>query len=218
MKEKLSPWEKAYRKVKCLWGLKPEPMLMEYSRIIPKGYVLDLGIGEGRNSLTFAELGYQVEGFDISSTAIKHCIETAKKANLKIKAKVGNLKNITITKEKYTLIIAAWVLNFFKKADIAKIITRIRKGVKKNGFVYISVFSLDDPGYRKAKDKFKEIETNTFYLPKRDYFTHYFTKNEILSLFDIFKVIYCAEGTELDMEHGEPHNHGFIIYLGQKVK
>ncbi len=209
-------WEEAYKSVESLWGLKPERVLVDYGSLVPEGNVLDLGMGEGRNSFLFAEMGYEVEGFDISPTAIHRCIERAKDRNLKVKAQVKDLREVNILQGRYSLIIAAWVLNFFKKTETEEIIHKIKNGLKENGFVYISMFSVHDPGYERAKKRLRAVEENTFYSEKKDYFIHYFTEEELLSLFSDFKTVYCAKGIELDIEHGEPHYHGFIKYMGQK--
>lgn len=216
MMEKSPSWEEAYRNVESLWGLKPDRILLEYASLIPKGSVLDLGIGEGRNALFFAKMGYVVEGVDISRTAVQRCMERARKASLEVNAEVRDLKKVYIPEGRYSLIIAAWVLNFIKKIEVEEIIGKIKKGLKKDGFVYMGVFSLDDPGYGRAKKNLEVAEENTFYSPKSDSFFHYFTKNEVLSLFADFKVIYCVVGKGLDIGHGEPHYHGFIEYMGQK--
>jgi len=212
----LSAWEEAYRSVKSLWGLKPDHVLIDYGSLVPKGNVLDLGMGEGRNSFFFAKMGYEVEGFDISQTAIERCIKMAKNENLKVKAEAKDLREVDIPKGRYSLIIAAWVLNFFKKPEAEEIIRKIKEGLKRNGLVYIAIFSLDDPGYEKAKNRLELVGENTFYSSRRDSFIHYFKEEEFLSLFSDFKTVYHAKGTGLDLEHGEPHYHGFIDYMGQK--
>ncbi len=212
-----SSWEEAYRSVESLWGLKPDRTLMEYAKIVPEGVVLDLGIGEGRNALFFAKMGYEVEGVDISQTAIEKCLQRAETQNLKVKAEIKDLKEMGIAQGKYSLIIAAWVLNFLRKAEADKIADKIKNGLKKDGLVYVGIFSPSDPGYQRAKETLKEVEENTFYSEKRKSFIHYFTRDEIVSLFNGFKIIYFVEGTGLDIEHGEPHYHGLIEYMGQKV-
>lgn len=218
MMEKLPAWEEAYRSVETLWELKPDHILLEYAGLIPEGSVLDLGIGEGRNALFFAKMGYEVEGIDISQTAVERCIGRAEKARLKVKAEVGDLRELGIPQGRYSLVIAAWVLNFFKKSEAEEIVEKMKKGLKKDGFVYMGVFSVDDPGYERAKKRLEMVEENTFYSRKRNSFIHYFTREEILSLFAGLKVVYCATGTGLDVGHGEPHYHGFIEYMGQKCK
>lgn len=212
-----SSWEDAYRSVESLWGLKPDRTLTEYAKIVPEGVVLDLGIGEGRNALFFAKMGYEVEGVDLSQTAIERCLQRAEAQNLKVKAEVEDLKETEITQGKYTLIIAAWVLNFLRKTEVYKIVDKIKDGLKKDGLVYVGAFSPSDPGYQRAKKTLKEVEENTFYSEKRKSFIHYFTRNEIASLFNGFRIIYFVEGTGLDIEHGEPHYHGLIEYVGQRA-
>lgn len=210
----MSAWEEAYASVESLWGLKPDRILTEYANLVPKGRVLDLGIGEGRNSLFFAKMGYEVEGVDISKTAIDRCIERARNANLKVKAEIRDLKEIEIIPGRYSLIIASWVLNFFKKTEVEQIIEKIKHGLKQDGFVYIGVFSLEDPGYKRAKERLDEVEENTFYSMRRNSFVHYFTKEEVLSLFTDLKIIHWATGVALGLNHGDPHYHGFIEYVG----
>lgn len=212
-----SSWEDAYRSVESLWGLKPDRPLIEYAKVVPKGVILDLGIGEGRNALFFAKMGYEVEGVDISQTAIERSLQRAETENLRIKAKVKDLKEIEIAQGKYSLIIAAWVLNFLRKTEADKIVNKIKNGLKKDGLVYVGAFSPSDPGYQRAKEILKEVEENTFYSEKRESFIHYFTRNEIASFFNGFRIIYFVEGTGLDIEHGEPHYHGLIEYVGQRT-
>ena len=212
----LSSWEEDYRSVKSLWGLEPDHVLAKYSRLIPRGNVLDLGIGEGRNALFFAKMGYEVEGVDISSTAIERCAERAKNANLRIKLDVKDLRETDIPEGRYSLIIAAWVLNFFKRIEIEEIVKDVKNGLKGGGFFYTGVLSVEDPGYESAKKDLPLLEENTFFSEKRGLCMHYFTKDEILSLVSDFKIIHCSEGRELDLSHGEPHYHGFIEIMGQK--
>lgn len=212
-----SSWEDAYRSVESLWGLKPDRTLIEYAKIVPKGVILDLGIGEGRNALFFAKMGYEVEGADISQTAIERCLQRAETQNLKVKAEVKDFREKDIPLGKYSLIIAAWVLNFFRKTEVETIVEKIKNGLKKDGVVYLGVFSPSDPSCQRAKENLKEVEENTFYSAKRDSYFHYFTRDEIQSLFDGFKTVYFIEGMQLDLEHSEPHYHGLIEYLAQKT-
>lgn len=209
-------WEEAYKRAECLWGLKPDDALVNYASLVPKGKILDLGIGEGRNALFFALMGYEVEGVDLSRTAVERCIERAKAQNLKVKAEVRDLREVRIPEGSYSLIIAAWVLNFFKRSETDRMIDRIKAGVKKDGLIYLGVFSIDDPGYERAKARLKPVEGHTFYSPKMDSYIHYFTRDEIDSSFADFKTILFSSGIELDITHDQPHHHGFIKYLGQK--
>lgn len=196
-------------------GLKPDPILVKYAGLVPKGNVFDLGIGEGRNALFFAKRGYQVEGIDLSPTAVERCIQRAQKADLEVEAEVGDLREVGIPEGRYSLIIAAWVLNFIKRKEAEEIIRKMKNGLKNEGLIYLAVFSVDDPGHEKAEKNLQVVGENTFYSKKKDYYIHYYTKEEVLSIFSDLKVIYCTQGTALDFQHGTPHYHGFVVYTGQ---
>ncbi|MHA1961048.1 MAG: class I SAM-dependent methyltransferase [Candidatus Thorarchaeota archaeon] len=195
MTKDASSWERAYREVSSLWGLEPDWRLVEYAPFIPKGKVLDLGSGEGRNALFFASMGYEVECIDISETAITRCLDRANGANLELRTRVADLKGMTIPEERYVLIIAAWVLQFFAEDEIWAIVDKIKRGLTKGGTVYVGVFSLENLIFNSR--------------------IHYFTRDEVLSLFSDMEVIYNAEGIMLDLSHGEPHHHGFIEHMSR---
>ena len=59
-------FNRQYAEEKCLWGLAPDPLLVENIEVIPVGKALDLGCGEGRNALYLAYKGFQVTGIDLS--------------------------------------------------------------------------------------------------------------------------------------------------------
>ena len=46
-------WDRRYLQTKQLWTRRPDSKLMQYFDLVKMGEVLDLGIGEGRNSLPF---------------------------------------------------------------------------------------------------------------------------------------------------------------------
>ena len=209
-------FEKLYAEKACKWGLKPDFILVHFLELFPKDPVLDLGMGEGRNAIFLAEKGFDVEGIDISKTAVKRCIQSAKERNVNIRAHVGDLRDFKVREEKYTLIIAAGAsLNFLRKSEIEEIAVKVRKGVKKEGFVYISVVSTDEPLYEKLKAQQTPVEENTLYVSHIGTYVHYFTYKEVKELFPDFQTIIHLGGLELDF-HNKPHHHGIIYYLGQK--
>ena len=220
MNQKSLSWKTACKKPESSVEIEePNHTLIRYARLVPEGKALDLGIGSGRDARFFARMGSKVEGIDISETAIKHVIERSQNANLEVEAHVGDVRELDIPQGDYSLIIAAWVLQFLRKSEIENIVAKIKHGLKKDGLVYCGVFSLDDSLYKDRKKQLEMVEENTFYLEKRDMYFHYFTKQEILSLFAGLKSVYYAQGMFLDISHGRPHYHdGFIEYMGQKCQ
>ncbi|MBZ9687371.1 class I SAM-dependent methyltransferase [Clostridium estertheticum] len=189
---------------------------MQYFDLIKRGDLLDLGIGEGRNALPFAFSGFNIDGVDISDTAIERCKENLNKKDSIVNLSSSDLREYHIKKDKYTLIIVANVLNFFKNSEMEMLIKKIKDGLKEDGIVYLNVFSTLAPQYNSIKMNKKQVEENTFYIEERNSYKHFFTQEEQNKYFSDFELICCCEGLEYDHSHGNPHYHGGIKFMARK--
>lgn len=210
-------FEGLYAETSCKWGFKPDFVLAHFLELFPRGNVLDLGMGEGRNAIFLAEKGFAVEGVDLSKTAVDRCIKLAKERNVFVNAHVGDLRDFKIGEAKYALIVAAGAsLNFLRKDEIEELVKKMKKGVQKGGFIFISVVSTDDPFCKKLRGQQVPVEKNTFYVSRLGSHVHYFTFGEIKKLFKDMQTIFHLKGLELDF-HNTPHYHDIIYYLGKKI-
>ena len=48
-------------------------------------------------------------------------------------------------------------------------------------------------------------------------YSSYFSKKEILDLFSDCDTIFISDEYSIDLEHGTPHYHGVIKYIGRKI-
>jgi len=216
MNEESKGWDKQYRQVDSLWKHSPNHTLVNYVSLIPKGKVFDLGLGEGRNSLFFAEQGFTVHGLDISDTAVSRVIERAASAGLSLTAEVGDIRDITIEPGRYSLIIADMSLHYFVMTEFREIVAGCIEGLKESGFFYLSVFSTADPAVERHRLSSRELETNTYESKNLGCPVHFFTRTEIEECCGSLNPIHFFEGVSLDISHGEPHYHGTITFMGQK--
>jgi len=206
--------EKEYKKNKHYWGLKSSPTLEKYINEIPKGKALDIGAGEGRNSIFLAKNEFDVTAIDKIKQGLDKIKKLAKKYDLTIKTELCDIKNLKLKKEEYSLIISVSTIDFLKKNEINTILDKIKNSLKLNGFIYLSVFSIKDPLLKLIKEKkLKEIEKNTFYLPKFKIYRHFFTKTEIKEKFKDFNIILLKQKEILDTGHDKPHYHNIIEFL-----
>jgi cyclopropane fatty-acyl-phospholipid synthase-like methyltransferase len=204
------------QKKKFYWGLKPEKGLKRVLEYAEKGLALDIGAGEGRNSLFLAKNGFKVEAIDKVKEGLKKCKEYAKKYNLPIKTKVIDIRKFKFEKEKYSLIFSVTSIDFLKFSEIKRIIKKIKTALKKGGILYLVVFSTKDPSFKKIKEKgIKTIEKNTFYFPKIKMVRHYFEKKELLELLKDFEIIKIEEEYKKDT-HEKIHFHNIIGVVAKK--
>ena len=206
-------YNKKYNNTSSIRGkAKLDISLKTYLKLLSGKNVLDLGIGEGQNSIPLSELGYHVTGVDYSTKALDICRNNS--SNIKLIH--DDIRNFIIEKDKYDLILSAGVLHFLHKDDVNHIIKEIKSNLKPNGLVYISVFSEKDPGLNK--NDFDRLDHNIFHNRLENTYISYFSRNEILKQFSDFTTILVSDEYSLDFFHGNPHYHGIIKYIGKKEK
>lgn len=191
-----------------------DPVLKKYLHFVKGSNVLDLGIGQGQNSIPLANLGFNVTGVDYSSKCIDICKSNCPNLDL-IRC---DIRKFDIVKNHFDLIMSRAVLHFFHKDDFYNIIDSIKAGLVKGGLVYISVFSIDEFSLssKYSKGCFDLLDRNILHNLDNDTYVSFFTKDEILSLFDGFEVFSISDSCFLDISGSKPHYHGMISFLGRK--
>ena len=193
---------------------KMDSELKKYLKLIDGKEVLDLGIGQGQNSISLANLGFTVTGVDYSNNCLDICKSNCPELNL-VQSDVRSFK---IEKDKYDLILSRCVLHFLHKDDAYEIMKEMKDNLKENGLIYLYIFSTEDPLFKKYSscENFEVIENNIFHNKVNDTYISFYTKEEVLNIFSDLKTVYISQEYSLDLGHGEPHYHGVIKYIGKK--
>lgn len=200
-----SKYEKVYSKNKSFFGKKPSLLIYNHYHIFPKNLsFLDLGCGQGQDLLFMNKLGYKCLGVDSSSAAVNQLQKIIKKRKLKdIEVEQTDISNFDFSKNRYDIVSLRNILQYLEKEETQKIIKKVQKYVKKNGFVIVSAFTTEDPSYSAKTTGFKS----------------HFEKNELLKNFSSkFHIIYYFEGMIWDKGHGSypPHQHGMTMLIARK--
>jgi ubiquinone/menaquinone biosynthesis C-methylase UbiE len=97
---------------------KPEEEVIDFSKTINKGPVLDLGCGNCRNSLPFLERKINCIGLDFSKGMIEESKKFLKKKNLNENLVIGNLDNLPFKKGSFLSIICIRTLHHLETRDL----------------------------------------------------------------------------------------------------
>jgi SAM-dependent methyltransferase len=91
------------------------------------GKALNIGIGDGRNSLFLAAQGWDVTGFDISDVGITQARERAQSAGLKLNALVDDVDQFHYGEERWDLVVGMYEHEMITR-NAEKIIASLKHG------------------------------------------------------------------------------------------
>ena len=77
-------WDDRYRADEYAYGREPNEFLVEHAARIPRGPILCLAEGEGRNAVFLAGLGHEVTAVDFSPEALRKTERLAREHNVKV--------------------------------------------------------------------------------------------------------------------------------------
>jgi tellurite methyltransferase len=150
---------------------KPSQFLVNNIDLLPKGRALDIAMGNGRNAVFLASLGFQVDGIDISEESLKEANEFAACSNVKINNRVADLeKGHHIEGDAYDLIIC---FNYLQRS----LFQEIKKGIRVGGVIVYETYIVDQARFGRP--------SNPYHLLKH---------NELLNMFRDFRCLRYHEG------------------------
>lgn len=140
-------WDTTYDTDQYIYGKQPNDFLKQHYAAIPKGKVLLLAEGEGRNAVFLAKLGYDVTAVDSSSIGLEKAKKLAQENNVAINVICEDLATFDLGEQHWDGIVAIYChLPPALRQDVFK---RVERSLASSG-----VFLLE--GYRP-----EQIEYNS---------------------------------------------------------
>ncbi|HEY1074818.1 MAG TPA: methyltransferase domain-containing protein [Patescibacteria group bacterium] len=139
-----------YRKESHPWGIEPLDELKQFATQLKSGTVLDLGGGDGRNSLYLAHLGFSVTNVDRSPAAIASFLERAEAESMRdlctgIVSEVGSFSF-----QSYDMILAINIIHFLSPNLFPELFHQIKESTRPGGVVIIADY-LDGGPFRNPE-------------------------------------------------------------------
>ena len=140
-------WEESYKDDSVsTFGVEPNQSVRDYEHLFDKTWcILEIGCGEGKNSLYLANKGFSnVNAFDLSENGIAKLSSIADKNDLLINAWVQDLRKFQFERQ-YDLIISFGTLHFVEKQDWKSLLLRAKENTRIGGIHIIQVFTNSVP-------------------------------------------------------------------------
>ena len=155
-----------------------------FSCIANKEYkkLLDLGCGDGRDSVYFSRKGLKVTAVDFSESGIENLRKKVIENNLNIKTICSDIQNINFGNNSFDVIYAHLSLHYFDDKTTTDVFSRLYDILKPNGRIFIKCKSVEDYLFGKG-----EKVGENMYIKK--HIRHFFDKSYMTDKLSMFKII-----------------------------
>lgn len=127
--------------------------MKDHVGLLPKGQVLDLAIGEGRNAIFLATQGFDVTGVDISEEGLKKAQALAAKHGVRIATIVAGLETYKIPANTFDVIICTYYLQL-------DLFPKLAAALKPGEIALVETYTMDHLQYRPRFNKAFLLEPN----------------------------------------------------------
>ena len=102
-------WDQIYLSPEGKVPVNPSTIVLETTASLKPGAALDVGMGNGRNSVYLARKGWKVTGVDLSAAAVKQALQEAAKLKVEIDGRAADIEKMELGRERYDLILCLYV-------------------------------------------------------------------------------------------------------------
>ena len=129
-----------YYETEELFGEPYDELIDFFKDYEPKGKILDLGCGQGRDSISLARLGYKVTGIDKSKVGIDQMNSISKRENLNLIGIVGDIFSWD-NYQHFDIVLLDSMFHFYKQDKKREIdlIDKIARQISRNGLICICI-------------------------------------------------------------------------------
>jgi len=129
-------WNRALTAPKPMFNTAPNTFLVDMTKGLKPGRALDVGMGQGRNTIYLAQQGWESVGFDPADRAVAAAQEQAAKLGVKITTHVARAEDFEWGDAKWDLIVLSYVGG-------REFVDKVQRALRPGGMVIIEAFHRD---------------------------------------------------------------------------
>ena len=186
-----NPWAREYARTpeRYIWGKTPSGFAREIAdRLSPGSRVLDLGCGEGRDSVYFAARGFEVTGLDVSPEALAKGRRLAEEQEVQVQWLCRSMLDAPVA-GRFDLVYSCGSVHHLRRRDRGRLFRRLRL-LSAPGGLHAHVVFTDRMIYR---EKGEEID--------------YFTRGELPDFFGGWTILADEDVQISCAQDGVRHAH-----------
>jgi tellurite methyltransferase len=195
-----SPWGREYVNTpdRFIFGTQPSALAREAGELTGhRAHVLDLGCGEGRDSVFLAEQGHEVVGVDLSLDGLRKAARLAAKRGVQVPWVCAALPDLPV-RGPFDLVYSCGSIHYVARDDRGALFTRLQ-GLTRRGGHHAHVVFTERRIYREKNEV-----------------VHYFTPDELRDAYRGWIILRHEEGLIPCAQDGVRHVHSVETILAQR--
>ena len=197
-----SPWAREYARTpnEYIWGTEPSAFAREVSALLPpRARVLELGCGEGRDSVFFATCGCEVTAVDVSLAGLRKAERLAREQGVEVRWIHGDLARRAVVGP-FDLVYSCGAIHYVPRRERLRLFPRLKR--------------LTRPGGHHAHIVFTDRD---IYVEKGEVID-YFVPGELSRVYADWLILRCEELTLACGGDGTPHRHSIEQVIAKAVE
>jgi tellurite methyltransferase len=182
-----------------IWGTEPSSFARQVARLLtPGARILDLGCGEGRDSVFFATEGFDVVGADVSRAGIAKGRRLAAARGARVRWLVADMARLTDAAD-FDLVYSCGAIHYVPRRQRARLFGRLQACTRPDGYHAVIVFT-----------------GSSIYVEKGEVID-YFEPGELARAYAGWTILRCAAGIIACAQDGVPHHHSVEELLARRA-
>ena len=144
-------WNERYAEKEFAYGKEPNQFLKENLHKLPKGKILFVAEGEGRNAVFAAQNGYEVVAFDYSESAKSKALTLAKEQNVQLNYLVSDVMDLSFEPESFDAMV--FIFTHFPAVIRKQAHQKLVSFLKPKGKILFEAFSKEQLNYTSGGPK-----------------------------------------------------------------
>lgn len=202
-KKRVSLYEEIYKQSDYYWGVQPSPLCYRVMEALPPVRplkLLDIGCGEGKDAVFFAQNGYEVSAFDISAAGVEKTKALAEKRRVQVHVFQANLMDFRL-ETAFDVIFSSGVLQYILPERRAALMENYIGSTNEGGIHAMNVF-VDKPFIAPPPEK------EPIFFPWRS--------GELFLSYTSWEILSCKEMIFDCNSSGIAHQHCMDEIIAQK--
>ncbi len=200
-------YDQRYTESDCYWGTKPSVLCDRLLKVLaglelkPSDLsMIDLGCGEGRNTIYMARRGITVTGLDLSPAGLQKTKLFAERAGVEIKTIEASLFDCVFERD-YDIVFSTGTVHYIPEDSRERCFEYFKSKTARHGFHAISTL-VEKPFIEKAPDSEEQVTL--------------FESGELMSYYKDWEIIYTIETIFDCNSGGVPHRHAVNRLIARK--